>query len=329
MGGVAGALEARRRLDVIPVAAVDLESHPFSPGLPRDTTALKASLETVGLLAPPHLRPRGDGRWEAVAGWKRLLAAGELGRQTAPAFLLPPETPEFVCLLISLHDNAARALNPWEQAFYAARLCEHLPPEDVARRYLPLLGMAPAPRLLERLLQAARLPDPWPPLMAAGRLSMSAAALLAGWPPEAQAAAWPYLGALPFTHRAQEEFLEGVELLARRQGVGLTDLLAAPELAGPLADPGLSPAARTEEVRRRLKEWLSPELRRAQAAFREGLRQLGLAGHPRLRLEPPPAFEGADFRLTVTFADAAELRRLLGKVQSLAATPAFSRPMDL
>jgi len=242
-----------------------------------------------------------------------------------PAFVLPAGTPEFTCLLLSLYDNAARPLDPWEQAFYAACLCRHLPQEEVVRRYLPVLGLAPAPRLLQRLLKVAELQDPWPPLIATGRLSVNAAALLSGWPPEAQAAAWPYFSTLPLSHRTQEEFLEGVEILARRRGVALAHLLADPELAGPLTAPDLSPASRAEAVRRRLKELVFPEFSRAKRAFQEGLKALGLAGHPKIRLEPPPAFEGPDFRLTLTFTDAAELQMLLSEVQRLAASQEFSR----
>lgn len=325
MGGSAVQPEARRRLDEIPLPAVDLEIHPFSPGLPRDLGALKASLLAVGLLAPPYLRAIGKGRFQVITGLKRLTAARELGWETVPAFVLPAGTPEFTCLLLSLYDNAARPLNPWEQAFYAASLCRHLLKEEVARRYLPVLGLAPAPRLLQRLLRVAQLQDPWPPLIAAGRLSLNAAALLSGWPPEAQAAVWPYLSTLPLSHRTQEEFLEGVELLARRRGVALAHLLAEPELAAPLTDPDLSPAARAEEVRRRLKELVFPEFSRAKRAFQEGLKALGLAGHPKIRLEPPPAFEGPDFRLTLTFTDAAELQRLLSEVQRLTANEEFIR----
>ncbi len=326
MAGVAVHPESRPRLEEVPLATVDLERRPFSPGVPGDADALRTSLQAVGLLAPPYLRAQEGGGFQVVAGWRRLMAARGLGWQAVPAFVLPAGASDWTCLLLSLHDNAGRRpLNPWEQAFYAARLCRHLPPEDVARRYLPLLGAAPAPRLLRRLLKVAQLQDPWPPLIAAGRLSLGAAAILGGWPPAARAAAWPYLSVLPFSHRTQEEFLEEVDLVARRRGKAAADLLAEPELAAPLTDPALSPARRAEAVRRRLKDLAFPEFRRAQAAFREGLKALGLAGHPRIRLEPPPVFEGADFRLTLTFTDAVECERLLREVQRLVATEDFRR----
>jgi len=43
-----------------------------------------------------------------------------------------------------------------------------------------------------------------------------------------------------------------------------------------------------------------------------------LKQHPRLRLAPPPAFEGPDFILEVRFRDAEELRWLLEDLTRLA-----------
>lgn len=303
----------------VPLAAIDLDDYPFGPGLPEDLPGLSASLAAVGMLAPPHLRLRSGGRGQVVAGVKRLKAARALGWDQTPAFILGGETPDFACLLISLHDNAGcRPLNPWEQAFYADKLAVHLPRGGLVAAYLPLLGLSPAPRLLDRLLAAAQLPASWPGLVAGGRLALSAAARLAGWPTESQEAAWPYLAELPFSHSKQEEFLEWVDLLARRENGSPAAILSRPELAACLADPALSPTERAEAVRRRLRAWVFPELTRAQAAFRAGLKSLGLAGHPRLNLAPPPAFEGADFELTVRFRDAEELRSLLANLGQMA-----------
>jgi ParB family chromosome partitioning protein len=314
----------------IPLAAIDLEEHPFSAGGAQGLAGLAASLKAVGMLAPPHLRPTASGGYQVVAGFKRLQAAQSLGWQVTPAFLLEPQTPERSCLLLAFHDNAGcRPLNPWEQAFYAGKLVVYLPRKIVVAEYLPLMGLAPAPRLLDRLLAASRLPEPWPAPVAAGRLALSAAARLADWPPESQAAAWPYLDSLPFSRSKQEEFLEWVELLAWREGTSPAAILALPELAAALADPRSSPAERAVAVRQRLKRLVFPGWSRAQETFRAGLKRLGLAGHPRITLTPPSVFEGADFDLTLRFRHAEELEALLNKLARLVHTEDFRRLTSL
>jgi len=77
-------------------------------------------------------------------------------------------------------------------------------------------------------------------------------------------------------------------------------------------------------VRRCLKRWLNPRLSAALAAFQEALGCLGLKGHPRVRLQPPPAFEGPDFHLEIKFRDAPELQQLLEEIARLTRQEEFS-----
>ncbi|MGO9175849.1 MAG: ParB/RepB/Spo0J family partition protein, partial [Desulfobaccales bacterium] len=116
----------------IPLAAVDLEDHTFVVPDGSDLTRLLASMGEVGLLAPPWLRARADGRWQVVAGLKRLKAAAQLDKkdkkswERLPARTLPASTPESHCLLVGLYDNAfTRGFNLWEQATLARRLLDH------------------------------------------------------------------------------------------------------------------------------------------------------------------------------------------------------------
>jgi hypothetical protein len=103
----------------------------------------------------------------------------------------------------------------------------------------------------------------------------------------------------------------------------LADILLRPELTACLAD-SLNSQEKARQVRRRLKAWTFPRLSAAQQAFEQGLAGLGLAQHPRLRLAPPPAFEGPDFHLEIRFRDAGELRTLLEALSGLAQKEDFT-----
>jgi hypothetical protein len=54
------------------------------------------------------------------------------------------------------------------------------------------------------------------------------------------------------------------------------------------------------------------------------LGRLGLKGHPRVRLQPPPVFEGPDFHLEIKFRDPPELQGLLAEIARLSAQEEFS-----
>jgi ParB-like chromosome segregation protein Spo0J len=308
----------------ISLAAVDLEDQTFVvPG--GDLTRLLASIQEVGLLSPPWLRLRSDERWQVVAGLKRLRVAAQLGWQTIPAHILPALTPDSHCLRLALHDNACtRGFQLWEQAVLARRLLAHWDPPTVAAKFLPYLGLPSSAAHLDRLVKVSTLEPPFQELCARGRLALTAAASLAQWPAVDRTAALPYLDRLPFSQSKQEQFLEDADLLARREGVSISEILCRGQLRQLLDDPDLNPAARAEAVRQDLRRRVNPRLNAALTAFREALGRLGLKGHARIHLQPPPAFEGPDFHLEIKFRDAPELQQLLAEIARLTTQEDFS-----
>ena len=307
------------RLQKIPLAQILPSEAGLAPAAPSDLDRLVTSLQEVGLLNPIWVRPRpGEARYQVITGARRLQAAAQLGWQEITARLVPEDASDFFCLLVHFFDNAfTRGFNLKEQAELASRLLEYCDRETVAARYLPYLGLPPSPAHLERLIKAAGLEAPWQRLAAQGRLCLSAAARLADWDPEGRAAAWPFLDGLHLSQSKQEEFLDQVALLARREGISLSAVLARDELRRALAEPDRTPQERTVAVRRHLYRWVYPRLSAAREAFETALTRLGLPRSPRLRLHPPAAFEGPDYHLEIKFRDAPELQQLLTEIVRL------------
>ncbi|MHB8069681.1 MAG: ParB/RepB/Spo0J family partition protein [Desulfobaccales bacterium] len=309
----------------ISLTALDLEDHSFVFSPPPDLSRVQASIREVGLLNPPWVRSVDGDRFQVVTGWKRLLAAAQLGWEQVTARVLPGDTPEARCLLVHLYDNAlSRGFCPLEQALLAERLQRHWDRQTVVQKFLPCLGLAPSLTLLERLLALAGLEQPWQQLAAQGRLSLPAAQMLASWQPRDRGAVAPFLEELPLSQSKQEEFLQGLDLLARREGAAPGELLSREEFRQYLQEEAGTLQARAAALRLLLQKLVSPRLAAAQQGFQTGLQRLGLRHHPRLRLQPPPAFEGPDFHLEVKFRDAAELRELLEELGRLARDEEFS-----
>jgi ParB family chromosome partitioning protein len=312
----------------IPLAAVDFKDHTLAtpPGPEGEVLdRLTASLKEVGLLSPPWLRPRADGAWQVVTGWKRLLAAVRLNWPQVTACTLPGAAPDSHCLLVGLYDNSfTRGFDLREQAHLAARLLVHWDRATVTTKFLPYLGLPPSSGVLSRLLALAGLEPCFLELAARGRLALTAAAALAAWAPEDRFAALPFLEKLWLSQSKQEQIVEEVTLLARREGVTPKAVLSRPGLRGPLQDEGLSPQERTEAVRRELKLRVQPGLSATWQVFQAALKRLGLEQHPRMRLKPPPAFEGPDFHLEIDFRDVSELAELLEEIARLVRRDEFS-----
>ncbi|MGO8762987.1 MAG: ParB/RepB/Spo0J family partition protein [Desulfobaccales bacterium] len=314
------------RFQKVPLARIDLAEVAVemaaAPGLDR----LAASLQEVGLINPPWLRPQPGGQsFHVVTGARRLQAATRLGWQEVTVRLVSEATPDIFCLLVHLIDNAfTRAFNLREQAALAVRLLEHGDRETVVARYLPYLGLPPSQAHLDRLVKAACLEGPWQQLAADGHLALTAAARLADWDPEARAAAWPYWDGLRLSQSKQEEFLDQVALLARREGIPPAAVLNRDELHRALASSERTPQEKTEAVRRHLYAQVYPRLSAAREAFEIALSRLGWKRTPRFRLHPPPVFEGPDFHLEINFRDAPELQQLLAEIARLTRQEEFA-----
>jgi ParB-like chromosome segregation protein Spo0J len=132
-------------LQEVPLAQIDLAETAVEMAAAPALGGLAASLQEVGLINPPWLRPQPGGpRFGVVTGTRRLKVAADLGWQEITVRLVPEGTPDFYCLLVHVIDNAfTRGFNLREQAALAARLLRHCDPETVAARYLPYLACFP------------------------------------------------------------------------------------------------------------------------------------------------------------------------------------------
>ncbi|RMI04898.1 MAG: ParB/RepB/Spo0J family partition protein [Calditrichaeota bacterium] len=118
--------------DEIPSEAIQeidvalIEPNPFQPRINFDEDSLeelKQSIKEKGVIQPILVRPLEDGRYQLVAGERRLRAVISLGMRQIPAFIREVTTDEEM-LEIALIENVQR---------------EHLNPIDLAKGYQRLI----------------------------------------------------------------------------------------------------------------------------------------------------------------------------------------------
>lgn len=133
---------------------------------PDSIAALARSIADAGVVQPLIVRPLSDGRYELIAGERRLRAAREAGLETVPALIRDED--EVRRLQTALIENVAREdLNPVDEARACAALVEDLglTKEELARR----LGRSRAS--ISNLIRLLDLPDAVLELLASGQLS--------------------------------------------------------------------------------------------------------------------------------------------------------------
>ncbi len=317
-------------LQDLDLAAIDFSDLSFVVSYGFDLARLETSVQALGLLVPPVVRPRADGAHQIICGYQRLLVLKKSGRSPVPARIAPPGTPDEWCLLASLHDNAlSRGFNPMEAALMAHRLLGHFAPDTVCRQYLPWLGLPASASHLHKVLSLLNLEEPWSELAARKRLSVETAAQLEQWPASDRRALLPWFQALHLSHSRQLELVEFLVTLSRREGNQPASWLRRPELTGLLTDPVLSESQKLTRLWEILRHWCFPRASAAQHQVEIHLRALGLWQHPEIRLIPPPAFEDAPFRLELKFRDRVQLRQHLKQTLELLEKPDLAALLNL
>ena len=195
-----------RRSSIVWLPAEDIAPNPVQPRKQFDEKALQElsqSIQNYGILNPLTVRCRG-GKYELVAGERRLRAARLAGLQEVPCILLDVNMED--ASLIALIENLQRRdLDFIEEAIGLSRLIRMfgMSQEEAARR-IGKSQSAVANKL--RLLKLPR--DVLENLRSYGLSERHGRALLRLADPNAQRAALEYIAANALTVAAAEEYVE-------------------------------------------------------------------------------------------------------------------------
>lgn len=190
--------------------ALDLiDRNPFQTRSQFDEAALEelaTSIAATGVVQPILVRPIADGRYQLIAGERRLMASRKAGKATIPAVVRPASDEQ--AMEMTIIENLQRAdLNPMEQARAFDRLGREfqMTQEQMAKR----TGKDRAS--VANFLRLLRLPTEIQGKVEAGDLSFGhARTLLALESPESILKAAQKVLALSMSVRQTESFVQNM-----------------------------------------------------------------------------------------------------------------------
>ena len=194
----------------IPLSAIRAETNRRHGG-EGNTAVLARSLEKHGLINPIAVMEEADGSYRVAAGRGRFAAALSLGWKTIEAVILPPGTDGEA---IALAENVNRAdMNPLDEAEHFKKLLD----EGKSAGEIALYYARSVTAIYQRA-RLANLIDGVKTMFKEGKIALSAAALIAGLPPEDQEGFYKKHGkkgadkweAAAFIKTAQRLVLDGV-----------------------------------------------------------------------------------------------------------------------
>ncbi len=229
-------LDDRTRLAgrVADLETASIDPNPYQPRQDFDEAALDelaASVEQLGIVQPITVRAKEDGRFELIAGERRLRAAKKVGLDRIPAFVREADTEAM--LEMAIVENVQREnLNPVEVSLGYQRLVDEcgLSQEEVAQK------VGKSRSAVANSLRLLRLPADVLAALRDGRLSSGHARMLVSIED-------PDVAAQIFERTLKEDLsVRQVEALARKYRDGI---------AGP--DPASSGTAAAAPVRQQLQ----------------------------------------------------------------------------
>lgn len=280
----------------------------FSPVPDRPVPGpLAASIKRNGILHPPIVKEGPTGAYQIVSGRKRLLAARDvLDAAAADCLVLAQDAPAREALRIGLEETLlSRPLSAAETALFFSRLLDFMQKEEAASRFLPLLGHAPHPLRIEKLLDLLALEEPLLTALHDGVLHESVAHELVALPFTDRMVLFEIIELLNLSVSNQKKLVAGCRELAMRTHCTILTLLSDPEAAAILRHPEANPPQKAHN----LLAWLSgkrfPRLHEAETDFR---RFVGMLRLPKgVTLTHAQSFEKDAVTLSISFADREKL----------------------
>ncbi len=289
------------------LAEINLRDDGFEIRKFAEPVRLRESLERFGILDPPWLRKKG-GQYIVVDGFKRLRWAEKNGAKGTVCRIFSEDfdAGELWSLriekrLFELETNIA------EKAQIVSTLLRVFKPDQIPRLFLSALNVANRPELLHKWASLwAKGPETLE-ILASGAIAERSAIEVADWDERSRAAVFAVFKILRCSASIQVEIVEHIDEIAIRDEKVRAEIIETAGAREILESKELNHRQKTQALRELLAELRYPRLSSRQERFRREIESLGLP--PRVKIIPPPAFEGNNWRIELSFTGPEELRK--------------------
>ncbi|WP_456370488.1 ParB/RepB/Spo0J family partition protein [Thermodesulfatator atlanticus] len=299
---------------LIELTQIDFEDRTFCVSYPERAELLRESIDLVGIIHPPVLRPKSTA-FQIISGRGRLIAAKTLGIKKTFCRILPGWTDDLTCLSLCCEENiTSRGLNLVEKAQAVEKFRGYLSDKEVIEKVLPRLGFPAHHYHLELLEKIAFLEEEGKKLLVEERLNPKAVLKLFSFDEKGRRKILAIFREIPFSSSRQRIFLEMLEDLSRKEKKSVVEILEDRTFQALLADQDLSPQQKTEALFAFLHKLLNPRIWEREERFKKLAARLREVG---VKISPSPGFEKDEYSLTFNFKNPDELEQKWEKIKTI------------
>lgn len=279
--------------------------------------SLVESVRRCGILHPPVVKEKAASSFAVVAGRKRLLAAIEAtGAAACVCYKLTEKTDEIDVLAIGLEEALlSRPLTPVERAFFCKKALKLIDENELAARFLPLMGLAPSVYHIHRDLRLLDLEEPLLIAMHEGVLDDKVAFELGKFSFSDRVALFEVISTLHLSVGNQKKLAITCRELASRNNTTISALLHSPAVDSIINHGEANSPQKTANLMKWLTSERFPRLSRAEKEFHHFI--AGLALPDQARLEHSPSFEKDELLFTLSCADQKQFLAIWQRISDL------------
>ncbi len=304
-------------LQYIPLKNLNVADDSYRITFAPELDNLKRSIKSVGVIQPINIRHTAEGTFQIVTGYKRVLVMQEIERQSVPALIHEPgDLSPTQAFLWNLHDNAiTRSLNLVEKSIALNKLQQFysIAEDDLAKQFLPLLGIEPSYKILHQLCALDQLIEPLKTHIVESQMALSSAARIADFSPTTQQALLAVLLHIRPSTSKLNELLSLLREISARDGITVEDILSRYKLLQVVANPEATSGEKVGALRQALRGIRLPQLTQRQKELANLIQNLELPDSAKVVADP--YFENNNMKLEYRFSNPKELDSLVKKIQ--------------
>lgn len=286
----------------IPLQDIDdikkYDIHPFLENAPFNKD-LAESIRTAGLLKPPILATKADGRYEIVCGRQRLRCVRSLNETSCYCQLIDNRSPDNI-LHIILEDQISNGpLTIIEQACFI-KICNRLLPESKRRNiFLQSLPEGKITKGAHFLTLLSEIDTSLQYAIHSGTLSEKTLSDILRLPSEDRHIFLDVVQSLKIGGNNQRKLLLQLRDILKRHAISLKAFVKRNEIQGILRNSKLDAGEKTVRLLEQVQELHQPLLSSARASFEREIKGLKLPENA--SLTPANSFEKNEVTLKIRF----------------------------
>ncbi len=294
---------------------IDLDNRTFEIRRLAASTRLKDSLARFGILDPPWLQQKGA-EYIAVDGFQRLGWAKENGAKGAVCRIFGQDCDSRELWSRRIEKKIFESgINLAEKAQIMSVLMVAFQSQEIPSFFLSGLNVSNRPGVPAKWALLSAGGTETLEMLASGAIAERAALEVAGWDERSRDSLLSVLKALKCSASIQVEIVEHISEIAVREQKSGADIIEASRSREILMSGDLNHRQKTQALRTLLAELRYPRLSSRQKQFRRDMEALGLPSG--IRIIPPPAFEGDNWEMELSFNGPEELRKIVHSARSI------------